>query len=107
MSFSIIKQTDHNGCIAACAASVMQYLEIPGHWNEDCILNMNLHPLSTGFDTLKSFIDKIGLLDGWRIKVINNNIDFKQYIIEKNSNNMPLLCPTQNPIASFPLFPVK
>lgn len=92
--FTIIKQAHKQmGCIPACAASVMQFHQIRGLWIEACILNMYLHPQGSGFDTLKSFLERIGLPDGWRVQIVGSDIDFKAFVLQKNSAGIPLLCP--------------
>lgn len=92
--FTIIKQLHPGaGCIPACAASVMQFHHIRGNWTEDCILDMYLQQKDSGFATLKSFLDRVGLPDGWTVQIGDANANFKQFVVDKNSGAVPLLCP--------------
>jgi ABC-type bacteriocin/lantibiotic exporter with double-glycine peptidase domain len=94
MMFQIIKQTIADGCIPACAASVMRYHKISGDWNEPFIYKMykSQHQLS-GFDTLKLFLENNGLPSDWNTKIVGKPINFKQFLVEKNALNIPVLCP--------------
>lgn len=91
--FTILKQIHPFGCIPACAASVMQHLQIPGNWTEMNILNMYNNPQGSGFDTLKIFLEQNGLPIEWGIQLADNKVEFKTFIIDKNLSNIPLLCP--------------
>ncbi len=94
--FLIIKQSHIDGCIPACAASVMQYYQIPGNWTYNFIYdNMKLYPGTADFDKLKSFLRGNGLPEDWDIQTTGREIDFKQFIVAKNNSDIPLLCPIQ------------
>ena len=70
--FTILKQQDGtHGCIPACAASLLRYHAIPkSDWSEAGLLAMYLHPLGTGFDTLKQYLDQQPeILNDWEVVI--------------------------------------
>lgn|GEM_PF-4704102 len=91
--FFILKQQDRIlGCIPACAASVLNYLAIPGCWSEQIILQMYQNPPSpNGFHTLKNFLQAKPGLTQWEISTAGREIDLKSFLLEKCGKETPVL----------------
>lgn len=91
--FNIEKQHDtRKGCIPTCASSALKYLGIEGDWSEQSILQMYNDEKSSGFETLKSFLESFEELDGWEITICGIDDNFHDLIIELNKKNIPILC---------------
>lgn len=92
--FTILKQQKEFGCIPTCAASVLLHHKIPGSWNESFIYKMYDPELPvSGFETLKIYLEGNGFPSNWKIHIVGKPLDFKQFVVDKNSQNIPLLCP--------------
>jgi ABC-type bacteriocin/lantibiotic exporter with double-glycine peptidase domain len=67
-SFTIIKQRFNDGCIPACAASILRYHGVPKpDWSEVGLMAIYAKPASTGFDQLKQFLDAQPELAEWTV----------------------------------------
>jgi hypothetical protein len=72
-TFTILKQQTSDGCIPACAASLLRHLGVPkSDWSEAGLLAMYLRPAATGFDTLKQFLEGQPELADWEV-IINQD----------------------------------
>jgi ABC-type bacteriocin/lantibiotic exporter with double-glycine peptidase domain len=95
MEFKIIKQQDQGlGCIPACAASVLNYLQIRGGWTESEILGMywQKHLNTLGFELLKNFLEKQNILGNLQIHIEAVSENFRELILQKNKRGIPILC---------------
>ena len=95
-NFTIIKQRNRpGGCIPACAAGVLRFLQVPGDWTESYILNMYSQNLrGSGFEILKQFLEQLQGLSQWNITIKKSNeIDLKTFLLEQQENNNPVLFP--------------
>lgn len=90
--FQIIKQTIKNGCIPACAASVIKFYGTLGDWSEHTIYNMYKMYNGSGFDILKQYLENNVLSDEWAVSIAGKDANLREFIFEKNSSNIPLLC---------------
>jgi ABC-type bacteriocin/lantibiotic exporter with double-glycine peptidase domain len=59
MPFHIIKQQHPQGCIAACAASVLHFHQLPGNWTEAGLLAYGQEQGASGFEKLRNYLRRL------------------------------------------------
>jgi hypothetical protein len=67
----IIKQQNRDGCIAACAASVLRYHQIPGNWTEAGIIAYLNEPGPSGFQKLRNYLRRQPDFAGWDALIVD------------------------------------
>lgn len=94
--FRIIKQQHPQGCIAACAASVLRYHQIPGNWTEARLLAYGQEPGASGFEKLQNYLRGQPEFAGWDAVIAEAGAkslrDFATDIVQ---NHGPALMPVR------------